>query len=199
MPPRNAVRAPGLQGKPCIHARAVCVCVKDDRISPLRGTLFCEGRWYPKARQAFGAGITVCPRRGRPLPGRNAVYQCSGLLCLRRKALYQRTFFLLFAKKCLLSTLWGPRTPSGVRAARAAQPRFTRGVSKARVVQAPPPVQCVRSRCAFVVLGRWQGGTRAMARCRAYAGKVSRPCLRRAVCLRAKKSALCSALFCVVE
>ena len=43
-------------------------------------------------------------------------------------------------------------------------------------VQVPPPVQCVRSRCAFVVLGRWQGGTRAMARCHSGAGKVSRIC-----------------------
>ena len=55
---------------------------------------------------------------------------------LRRWALYQRS--------------GAPGQPSGGRAARAAQPRFTRGVSKARVVQAPPPVQCVRSRQVFV-------------------------------------------------
>ena len=43
-----------------------------------------------------------------------------------------------------------PGQPSGGRAARAAQAEFTSAVSKARVVQAPHPVQRVRREKAFV-------------------------------------------------
>ena len=72
------------------------------------------------------------------------------LLCVK-ESLVQRSVFLLFAKDGLVSTLWGPRALESARAARAAQPRFTRGVSKARVVQALCSVQCVqRGRAVFI-------------------------------------------------
>ena len=78
-------------------------------------------------------------------------------LLFAKDGLVSTLCFFLFAKESRVLTLWGPRALSSARAARAAQPRFTRGVSKARVVQALCPVQCVRGRRAFVALGRGKG------------------------------------------
>ena len=63
-------------------------------------------------------------------------------------------------KDSICSTLWGPRSPSGDRAARAAQVEFTSAVSKARSVQAPHPVQRVLRKRAFAPLGRRKGHRR---------------------------------------
>ena len=85
-------------------------------------------------QRAWSRRALASPGRWCRLPG------------LRRMALYQRTGV--------------PGRPSGGRAARAAQAEFTSAVSKARVVQASHPVQCVQSRRAFVPPGRRKGHRR---------------------------------------
>ena len=86
--PATLCGAPGLQGKPCFHARAVCVCVKDDRASKHRGTSVCEGRSHPKPRQALGAGKTVChagqasARQERRVLMLRGSFACDGRPCI---------------------------------------------------------------------------------------------------------------------